>query len=177
MRNMPLSPLSVARSRSRSRGLAAQILALLSACLIAAALLPSVAHADPVPLGYFVWDVTDPGVSGQFDIVNETGPNASGDSTWPVDTAVSFANLALTVHYTDGSSSSFGSSYFTLGADVLSFDGTPIAIGGTSALPTDATLTGLFGVTDVALFDAQAISVMPSFSASIAFNAGGLADE
>jgi hypothetical protein len=154
----------------------ARILALLTACLTAAALLPSVARADPVPLGYLVWDVTDPGVSGQFDIVNQTGPNASGDATWPVDTAVSFTNLAMSVHYTDGSSSIFGNSYFTLGADGLSFDGTPIAIGGASAQPTDATLNGLFGGSDVHLFDGQVISVMSSFTATIPFSAGGLAD-
>ena len=140
-----------------------------------ALLLPSAGHAEPLPLGYVVWDVTDPGVSGQFDIVNQTGPNASGDGTWPVDTAASFANLALMVHYNNGTSSVFGSGYFTLGGDGLSFDGTPIAIGA-GVLPTDATLSGVFGTTRVSLFDGQTVTLMPSFTSTIAFDAGGLAD-
>ena len=53
-----------------SRSFIARIVALLTACLSAATLVPSVARADPVPLGYLVWDLTDPRVSGQFDIVN-----------------------------------------------------------------------------------------------------------
>jgi hypothetical protein len=140
------------------------------ACVV---LCPCLARADPVPLGYLVWDVTSPGTSGEFDLVNQTGPNGSGDATWPVDTAVSFSSLSLTVAFSDGSSFT-SNSYFQLSADGLSFDGNPIAIG--TRQPTGATLLGVLGPLDVVLFDGQPQHLLSSFTASIAFRAGGLAD-
>jgi len=101
----------------------------------------STAQATPIPLGFVSWDVTIPGSFGQFDIVNETGPN-SNPPTWPVTTEVQFNSLSLTVHFSDGSITAFGPSYFTLNLDGESLDGSPIAIGGVSPKPTSAVLTG-----------------------------------
>ena len=56
--------------------------------LLPMVLLPAVAFAVTVPIGYVAWDVTIPGTTGEFDIVNETGPNSSGDATWPVTTSL-----------------------------------------------------------------------------------------
>lgn len=150
----------------------------LFATLATTAALPQLALAGPapVPVGYVSWDITEPGASGQFDIVNLTGENSSGDGDWPVLTAVSLSDLNLAVNFTDGTSSTFGSSYFTLSADGYSFDGSAISIGVGSALPTDALLTGMFHPTIVMLFDGQAPTIAPSFSASIDWRAGGLSD-
>jgi hypothetical protein len=82
----------------------------------------------------------------------------------------------LTVHFTNGTTSVFGPSYFTLAADGLSFDGMPILIGGTHPQPTDAILTGSFSPTTVTLFDTSTVKIAPTFSASIPFRAGGLSD-
>jgi hypothetical protein len=48
----------------------------------------SVAQATPIPLGFVSWDVMVPGSFGEFDIVNETGPNSGG--SFPVSTEVQF---------------------------------------------------------------------------------------
>lgn len=144
--------------------------------LLPMVLLPAVAFAVTVPIGYVAWDVTIPGTTGEFDIVNETGPNSSGDATWPVTTSLHLSSLGLTVHFTDGTTSVLGSSYFTLSADGLSFDGGPISIGGANPKPTDATLTGSFSPTTITLFDASTLNVSPTFSASIPFRPGGLSD-
>ena len=116
----------------------------LLATALTVGLVPRLALADPVPLGYLIWDVTDPGVSGEFDIVNQTGANSSGDGTWPVTTDLPFTGLSLTVSFSDGSTSAFGDTYFTLAPDGLSFDGAPIAIGA-GVLPTGSMLTGQLG--------------------------------
>jgi len=134
--------------------------------------------AYAVPIGFISWDVTSPGSTGEFDITNQTGPNSSlfPDPTWPVSTAVNLSNLSLTVDFTSGPSVVFGSSYFTLGPDGLSFDGNTIAIGGANPLPTDATLTGMFNPTALALNDGSTVNILPGFSATIPFSSGGLND-
>jgi hypothetical protein len=101
----------------------------------------STAQAAPIPLGFISWDVTVPGSFGQFDITNQTGPNSS-PPTFPVLTEVQFNSLSLVVDFSDGSTTTFGSSYFTLNPDGESLDGSPIAIGGVSPKPTSAILTG-----------------------------------
>jgi hypothetical protein len=101
----------------------------------------SAAQAAPIPLGFISWDVTVPGSFGQFDITNQTGPN-SFPPTFPVSTEVQFNTLGLVVHFSDGSTTTFGPSYFTLNADGESWDGSPIAIGGASPKPTEGILTG-----------------------------------
>src|ERR1700730_12715596 len=77
------------------------------------------ARASIIPIGFVSWDVNFPGNAGQFDISNETGPNSTPfpDTTFPVLTSVDLGSLALTVDFANGSSRTFGSSYFTLGFD------------------------------------------------------------
>jgi hypothetical protein len=125
------------------------------------------AYADVIPIGYVSWDVAFPGNSGAFDISNQTGPNSSGDATWPVTSTVDLSSLSLTVDFSNGSTTVFGSSYFALGLDGISFDGKPIAIGGTNPLPVDATLTGTFSPTTITLFDGSTPTINPTFSAVI----------
>jgi hypothetical protein len=99
------------------------------------------AQAAPIALGFISWDVTIPGSFGQFDITNMTGPNESPPG-FPVDTEVQFTSSSLVVHFSDGSTTTFGPSYFTLNPDGESLDGSPIAIGGVSPQPTEASLSG-----------------------------------
>ena len=58
------------------------------------------AAAQELPVGYISWDITSPGV-GQFDIVNQTGPNSFFDSTWPVFTPVPLTDLSLSVSFSE----------------------------------------------------------------------------
>ena len=99
------------------------------------------AQAAPIALGFISWDVTIPGSFGQFDITNMTGPNESPPG-FPVDTEVQFTSLSLVVQFSDGSTTTFGPSYFTLNPDGESLDGSPVAIGGVSPQPTEASLSG-----------------------------------
>lgn len=87
-----------------------------AAVALAGSLAWSAAQATPIPLGDIQWDVTIPGDFGEFDIVNQTGPNSS-PPTWPVSTEVQFNTLSLTVNFSDGSTQVFGPSYFTLNID------------------------------------------------------------
>ena len=49
-------------------------------------------NASSIAIGIVTWDVNFPGNAGQFDITNLTGPNSSGDATFPVGAvAKSFA--------------------------------------------------------------------------------------
>ncbi|MGH9663852.1 MAG: hypothetical protein ACRD9L_05475, partial [Bryobacteraceae bacterium] len=113
---------------------------------VALTILAVSASADTLPAGFVSWDVNFPGNAGQFDIINQTGPNSSvlPDTTFPISTTVSLSSLSLLVDFSNGTSHTFGSSYFVLSADGISFDGSPIPIGGTNPTPTDATLTGTF---------------------------------
>jgi hypothetical protein len=135
--------------------------------LFAVGLLSAKVFADELPIGYISWDVTIPGSAGEFDIANQTGPNSSGDATFPVSTTVNLSSLSLTVDFTDGSTQTYGSSYFSLDLDGLSFDGTTIPIGGTNPLPIEATLTGIFSPTSLTLFDGSTPSISPTFSAEL----------
>ena len=136
------------------------------------------AHATDIPVGFISYDVTGPNVA-QFDIVNLTGPNSSGDASLPVTTSVSLSSLSLTVDFAGGGSRVFDSSYFTLDADGLSFDGKQLST--LAGPPTglfgaiDATLTGLFSTGDFTLFDGSTASVVREFSATIS-DPGGLSD-
>src|SRR5262249_16034044 len=101
----------------------------------------NVAFATSIPVGYVSWDVNFPGSAGQFDIVNGHGPNPSPfpDPTFPVTTTLTFSSLSLHVDFSNGTSTTFGSAYFTPAG--ISFNGNPIPIGGLNPLPTGATLT------------------------------------
>jgi hypothetical protein len=142
--------------------------------LLAVGLFSAVTFASSIPIGWIDWNVTTPTV-GEFDIVNQTGPNASSfpDTTFPVTTSVNLSSLSLTVNFNDGSTSVFGSSYFTLSPDGLSFDGGPIPIGGTNPLPVSATLTGTFSPLNLTLNDGSTITVLPTFTATITDPTGG----
>lgn len=95
---------------------------LLLATALATAICVSVSAA-PTPLGYAAWDATNPGVTGEFDVVNQSGTNASGDATWPVVSEVTYTNLSLAVHFTNRAATVSGQSYFIPSPDSLSFDG------------------------------------------------------
>ena len=56
--------------------------------------------------------------------------------------------------------------YFTLGPDGESYDGTAIPIGGTNPTPIDATLTGTFDPTTVSAGSGP-ITILPTFSVSL----------
>ena len=121
--------------------------------------------------------MTIPGSAGQFDITNQTGPNSSGDATFPVTTPVNLGSLALKVDFSDGTSQTFGSSYFTLDPfDSLSFAGTTIPIWGANPLPVSATLTGLFLTTSLTEFDGSTVTISPDFTAVISSGGNPLAD-
>jgi hypothetical protein len=140
-----------------------QLRCLLTAAAVALAgcLAWSTAQATPIPLGYISWDVTNPGNFGEFDIVNQTGPNSSLPD-WPVSTEVQFKTLSLTVNFSDGSTQVFGPSYFTLNVDGESLDGMSIAIGGMSPQPVMATLTGDLTPTTITV-NGTSTTVDPSF--------------
>jgi len=80
------------------------------------------------------------------------------------------------VHFVGGGTLVFGSSYFTLSIDGISFNGGDIPIGGANPLPTDATLTGLFSPLFISLDGGGTETILPNFSASIAFAENGLED-
>jgi hypothetical protein len=141
---------------------------------LTAFLISSIAFGDTVPIGYVSWDVTSPGASGEFDIFNGTGPNSSGDTTFPVSTPVNLSSLSLTIDFSNGSSVTEPSSYFTLAPDGLSYNGSPIGIGGASPQPTTATLTGMFSPTTITYCidnaspcDTSTETINPTFSATI----------
>src|SRR5689334_214428 len=132
----------MAEECQRGQGMTKLLFRVLPVMIFAGCL--SAAWAADTPIGYVSWDVTAPGSTGQFDISNQTGPNSSlsPDTTWPVSTTVNLSGLSLHVDFSDGSSRTFDSSYFTLSVDGISFNGSPIPIGGVNPLPVDATLTG-----------------------------------
>ena len=107
------------------RGITRLLIVLCSVCVLSLC-----ATADTVTVGVFSWDLVFEGNSGSFDISNQTGPNSTPapDTTFPVSSVVCFGSLSLTVDFNNGSSQTFGSSYFTLAGDGLSFDGSAIAM-------------------------------------------------
>lgn len=132
------------------------------------------ASADPFPAGFISWDVIFPGNAGQFDIVNQTGPNSSAfpDTTFPISTTLNLSSLSLSVNFSNSTSETFGSSYFALGPDGISFDGSPIPVGGTNPTPTGATLTGSFSPLSITLNDGSSATISANFSATIAPSTG-----
>lgn len=135
---------------------------------------------SPIPVGYISYDATGANVA-EFDIVNFTGPNDSSfpDMTFPIATSLSLSSLSLTVDYTGGHSEVFGSSYFTLDSDRLSFNGKQLST--LSGFPTglfDATsaiLTGTFSTQNLTLNDGSSEQVFRGFSATIS-DPSGLSD-
>ncbi len=143
---------------------------LLGACSLCVVFASS-ALAAPIALGYISWDVNIPGSVGKFDIANFSGGNSFAPD-FPISTPLSLSSLSLTVHFSGGGTTVFGSSYFTLSLDGLSFDGGDIAIGGANPLPTDATLTGAFSTTTINVIGLGTQTINPTFSATILPSAG-----
>ena len=138
------------------------------------------AAASTIGIGFWSWDVIAPGSNGQFDITNVTGSNATALSDFadfPVVSDVNLSSLSLAVDFSDGSSATFGSSYFTLAADGLSFNGGAIPIGGANPLPILATLTGTFSPLTLTLFDGSTETILPGFTSVLAAPTGGTLDE
>src|SRR5579859_1536678 len=139
--------------------------------LVGMLLIPA-ARASDIPVGFISYDVTGTNVA-QFDIVNQTGPNSSTfpDTTFPVTNSISLSSLSLLVGYSGGGTATFGSSYFTLDADGLSFDGHALSTltGPPAGLfgAISATLTGSFSTTSFTLNDGSTATVSPTFSAEI----------
>jgi len=135
---------------------------------VAVFLMSSAAFGGLIPIGYVDWAVTS-SATGEFDIVNQTGPNSSPfpDPSFPVTTPVTLGSLSLLVDFSDGSHVVFGPSYFTLAADGLSWDGSAIGIGGTNPQPVDATLTGTFSPTTIIENDGSVHTIDAGFSATI----------
>jgi hypothetical protein len=129
-------------------------------------LLTGIASASLLPIGYISYDVNIPASTASFDITNLTGPNALPPD-FPVATSVDLSSLSLKVDFSDGSTQTFGSPYFTLSSDGLSFNGGAIPIGGANPQPTDATLTGMFSPTTLTLSDSSMVTIDSSFSAMI----------
>jgi hypothetical protein len=130
------------------------------------------AQASLIPIGLLTFDVTIPGSTAQFDIINLTGINASPPD-FPVTTSVNLSSLDLIVNFSDGSSQDFGAAAFALSLDGLSFDGPTIAIGGL-VVPISATLTGDLSPTLIDVFGSGSVTVNVAFApASLTDPTGG----
>ncbi len=137
--------------------------------------LAAVASATTVPVGTVNFDLTGLPGTATVDIFNQTGPNstAAPDTTWPVSTSVSLSSLGLTLNFVGGVSESFGSSYFTLAGDGLSFNGSTISI----SLPVkSAVVTGDFSPTTWTLNDGSTFTAGSAFTATITDSSGTLVD-
>jgi hypothetical protein len=114
--------------------------------------------------------VNFPGNAGEFDIVNQTGPNSSTfpDTTFPISSTLSLSSLTLVVTFSNSSTVTEPLSYFALSPDGESFDGSAIPIGGTNPLPVSATLTGDFSSTSITVNSGGApVSILPTFSVTL----------
>jgi len=119
------------------------------------------AFCDTYNVGIVSFDVTNAPL-GEFDITNQTGPNASvfPDMTFAVSTPVSFNSLCVTVWIASGPTQSY-ESYFTLAPDGLSFDGQDIFDTGTVK---EAVLTGTFSATTLKLNNGKTVTISPNFT-------------
>jgi hypothetical protein len=135
-----------------------------SLALLACSLVASADPTDLIPVGYLSYDVIVPGASAEFDITNQTGPNSSLDGTWPVVSPVSFNISSLTVDFSDGSSTVFGPSHFTVGPDGLSLFGPGVDISGSNPQPTEAVLAGTVSHRFFTLYDGSIWVTRPPFA-------------
>lgn len=141
---------------------------------LALGLFSATASATSIPVGFVSYDVTNP-TSGlaEFDITNQTGPNSSPfpDTTWPVTDSISLSSLSLTVNFVSGPPQTFGSGFFSLEPDGLSFTGPSV-----SGAVASAVLIGTFSSTSFSLNDGSSVTVLPGFSATITDPTGTLQD-
>jgi hypothetical protein len=139
--------------------------------------------AASVDIGYVSYDVTaydsvgDP-LLAEFDIFNLTGPNSFAPD-FPSATSVFLSNLSLTVDYASGKTETFGSSYFTLAPDGLSFTGNALSAsepypGGLNGA-VSAILTGSISPNTIILGDGTELIVNSNFQAVIS-DPSGLSD-
>ena len=140
---------------------------------LALALFAFPAFSATVNMGIISFDETTPPLAA-VDITNQTGPNSTGDASFPVTTSVGLSNLNLTINFVGGSTETFGpgSGYFTLSADGLSFDGNPVFNVNTQPIAS-LTLTGTYNATSITLFDGTKMTIDPSFSITLTDNGGG----
>ncbi len=146
----------------------------LLALTLAVPLLISSAFASSIPMGYMSFDVTGLNAA-QFDVTNNTGINSSAfpDTTWPVSTSVSLTVTSLTVFFMNGGPQVFGPGYFTLNADGISLDGTPLS----NLNPIiGATLVGTFNTTSLTLNDSSHVNINPNFTISLSDGGSPLQD-
>jgi len=124
----------------------------------------------PEPLGFLSYNLTDPGFA-QFFVLNQSGPNSSPfpDPTWPIADSVNLSSLSLTLTDSMGNSTTFGSGFFSLELDGLSYDG-PIVSSTNSYVM--ATLTGTLSPTTFHLNDGSTFNALPGFTATISDPAG-----
>ena len=87
-------------------------------------------------------------------------------------TGMNLSSLHLHMDFDNGSSADFGPSYFTLASDLLSWNGSPIPIGGTNPLPTSAVLTGLFSPTVINVSGMGTQTIASGFTATILPSSG-----
>ncbi len=147
--------------------------------LFALALIPPGAcRADTINLGFIQFIGGTSGGTAGFNILNDTGPNASPspDTSFPVTTPVSFSDLTLTVNFSDGTDQVFlpASGYFTLAGDHLSYSGEQETTFATDPI-TSAMLTGTFDTTSLSLNDGSLVTIPSSFTAAITDPFGNLA--
>ena len=142
---------------------------------LAVSLFTAAASANTIPVGFVSYDATDP-TSGlaQFDITNQTGPNSSvfPDTTWPVTNSINLSSLSLTVNFVSGPPQTFGSGFFALEPDGLSFIGPDV-----SGAVASAVMTGTFSTTTFSLKNGSSVTVLPGFSATITDPTGTLQDQ
>jgi len=152
----------------------------LASVVAAMACLSLHAWADPiVPIGYVGYDVSGTNVA-EFDITNLTGPN-SFSPIFPVTSTLDLTNLRLTVYFAGNASVTYGSSYFTLAGDGISWNGDQLST--LSGAPTgllgavSATLTGTVVESTAQLnYGDLALVETPNFSATITDPSGYLQD-
>ena len=140
---------------------------------LAAGLFSTFAFASNVAIGYVSYDDNTPSIGlAQFDIYNQTGPNSTifPDMSFPVVNSVNLSNLSLTVNYQAGGSATFGSGFFTLQADGLSFSG-PVFNDTVGIL--NATLTGNVSPGPWTLNDGSTFTPNTGLSFSVSFSGSG----
>ncbi len=120
------------------------------------------AFASTINVGFVALDPASsvPGTE-EFDITNDTGANSSPPG-FPVTTAVSLLNLALTVTLSDSSVHTFTD--FILAADNLSYVGADLFVVGATPSIASASLTGTFSTTTWTLSNGSSVTVLPNFN-------------
>ncbi len=154
-----------------------KLLSFLAILLVGASFTPAAVADDTV--GALFFDLNAPGAS--LDILNITGVNSGfglSPDTHPITSEVDLTGLSLLVTFKDGTSSTFGSSYFALSSDAISFDGTGESSFIASRNPAiSALLTGDFVESTITLDDGSTVNINSAFSTTLSDAAGLSAGE